>query len=62
MAEPLLLSKRGALESEYTFVCGRVVVDTPQLGSASRDLDQKQFDLTEVIKSERDMVVQLECL
>ncbi|KAJ8635790.1 hypothetical protein MRB53_010057 [Persea americana] len=38
-----------------------VAVGTPQLESASWDLDQKRSNLTKVIKSERGLVAQLEC-
>ncbi|KAJ8644526.1 hypothetical protein MRB53_006274 [Persea americana] len=62
VVEPLLLAKKGALESNYATICDRVAVVTPQLESASRDLDQKWSSLTKVVESERGLVAQLECL
>ena len=55
----LLLAKKGALESDYAIVCGRVAVVTPRLESASLDLDQKRSNHAEVIESERSLVAQL---
>ena len=58
MVEPLL-AKKGALESDYATVYGRVAVVTPRLESASLDLDQKRSNHAEVIESERSLVAQL---
>ncbi|KAJ8615077.1 hypothetical protein MRB53_034449 [Persea americana] len=62
VVEPLLLAKNGALESDYATVCDRVAVVTPQLESASRDLDQKRSSLAKVVESKKGLVAQLTCL